>query len=203
MSAISSPLATSPPRLHVTVHLPSTISFTGVEEPQLEVRMTLEYLRPVVMVLKKSRLWPLHLHSALTLRNVSSGQQEYLPRVDTAFRDPPIPLLNAANKDAFVGLKPGRTSVVTVSFRPYDEPHKFDEMKDSGIERYKMLFPIGMQFLSVGETYEIGIQEGCREEYMLGDLNEIVERGRIIEWTPAGDLMEVVPGEKCQFHVIA
>ena len=67
-----------------------------------------------------------------------------------------------------------------------------------------MLFPIGMQFLTVGGMYEIGIQGGCTEEYMLGDMDDIAgEKGKSVEWTPAGDLMEVVPGEKCQFHVTA
>ena len=188
-------LATSPPRLHVTVNLPSVISFSSVEEPQLEVRMTLEYLQPVIIVLKRSRLWPLH---------VSSRQQEYLPRVDAPLRDPPIPLLDVKHKEAFVGLKPGQTSVVTVSFRPYNEPYDYDQMKDGGIERYKMLFPIGMQFLTIGEVYEVGIQGGCTEEYMLGDMDDIVgEEGKSVEWTPAGGLVEVVPGEKCQFRVTA
>lgn len=194
--------ATSIPRLHVTVNLPPVISFSSVEEPQLEVRMTLEYLQPAIIVLKRSRLWPLHLHSALTLHNVSSKQQEYLPRVDAPPRDPPIPPLNADYKEAFVGLTPGQTSVVTVSFRPYNEPYDYDKMKEGGIERYKMFFPIGMQFLTVGEVYEVGIQAGCTEEYMLGDIDDIVgEDGKSGEWTPAGDLLEVVPGEKCQFHV--
>ncbi len=196
-------LATSPPRLHVTVKLPSVISFSSVEEPQLEVRMTLEYLQPVIIVLKRSCLWPLHLHSALNLHNVSGRQQEYLPRVDAPLRDPPIPPLDAEHKEAFVGLKPGQTSVVTVSFRPYNEPYDYEQMKDGGIERYKMLFPIGMQFLTVGECYEIGIQGGCTEEYMLGNMDDIVGEGKSVEWTPAGDLMEVIPGEKCQFRVTA
>lgn len=168
------------------------------------MRMTLEYSQPVIIVLKRSRLWPLHLHSALMLHNVTSRQQEYLPRVDTPLRDPPIPPLNAEYRDAFVGLNPGQTSVVTASFRPYNEPYNYDQMKDSGIERYNMLFPIGMQFLTVGGMYEIGIQGGCTEEYMLGDMDDIVgEKGKSVEWTPAGDLMEVVPGEVCQFHVTA
>ena len=54
MSTTSSMLAKSPPRLHVTVNLPPMISFTSVEEPQLEVRMTLEYSQPVIIVLKRS-----------------------------------------------------------------------------------------------------------------------------------------------------
>ena len=122
MTTTSPKLATSPPRLHVTVNLPPVISFSSVEEPQLEVRMTLEYLQPVIIVLKRSRLWPLHLHSALTLHNVGSRQQEYLPRVDAPLRDPAsIPPRDAENKEEFVGLKAGQRSVVTVSFRPYDE----------------------------------------------------------------------------------
>ena len=197
-------LATSSPRIHVTVNLPPVISFSSVEEPHLEVRMTLEYLQPVIIALKRSRLWPLHPHSALTLHNVSSRQQEYLPRVDAPLRDPLIPPLDAEHKEAFVGLKPGQTSVMTVSFRPYNKPYYYEQMKDGGIERYQMLFPIGMQFLIVGEVYELGFQGGCTEEYMLGDMDDVVgEKGKSVEWTPAGDLVEVVPGEKCQFHVTA
>lgn len=203
MTTTSPMLPTSPPRLHVTVNLPPVISFSSVEEPQLEVRMTLEYSQPIIIVLKRSRLWPLHLQSALTLHNVSSKQQEYLPRVDAPLRGQPIPPLDAEHKEAFVGLKPGQTSVVSVSFRPYNEPYDYNKMKDGGIERYKMLFPIGMQFLTVGECYEIGIQGGCTEEYMLGDMNDIVGEGKSLEWAPAGDLVEVVPGEQCQFRVTA
>lgn len=180
------------------------ISFSSASSPQLEVRMTLEYPYPIIIVLKTSRLWPLHLRSALTLHNVSSGQQEYLPRVDAPLRNAPIPPLDAEHKEEFVGLKPGQTSIVSVSFRPYDEPYEYEKMKDRGGARYKMLFPIGMQFLTVGECYEIGIQENCTEAYMLGDLDEIVGEGKSLEWAPAaGDLVEVVPGEKCRFRVTA
>ena len=42
-------------------------------------------------------------------------------------------------------------------------------MKDRGVERYKILFPIGMQVLRVEECYEIGVQGGYKEAYMLGD----------------------------------
>ena len=108
---------------------------------------------------------------------------------------------NIEHKDEFLGLKPGQTSVVSVSFRPYNEPYEYKKMKDRGVERYKMLFPIGMQFLSVGGCYEIGIQGGCTEAYMLGDLDAIVGEGKSEEWAPAGDLVEVVPGEKCRFRV--
>ena len=146
--------------------------------PQLEVRMTLEYPQPIIIVLKRSRLWPLHLRSALTLHNTSSGQRDYLPRVDAPFRNVPIPPLDIEHKDEFLGLKPGQTSVVSVSFRPYNEPYEYKKMKDRGVERYKMLFPIGMQFLSVGGCYEIGIQGGYTEAYMPGDLDAIVEEGK-------------------------
>ena len=81
--------------------------------------MTLEYPHPIIIILKTSRLWPLHLQSTLTLHNSSSGQQEYLPRVDAPLHNAPIPPLDAEHKDAFVGLKPGETSIVNVSFRPY------------------------------------------------------------------------------------
>ena len=76
-------------------------------------------------------------------------------------------------------------------------------LKNRGVERYKMLFPIGMQFLSVGGRYEIGVQGGCKEVYMLGDLDEIVGEGKSVEWKPAGGLVGVVPGEKCRFRVTA
>lgn len=195
----------SSPRLHVTANLPPEISFSSVEEPQLQVRMTLEYSQPIMIVLQRSRLWPHRLHSALTLHNVSSGQQEYLPRVDAPLRDPPIPPLDAEHRESFVGLTPGQTSVVTVSFRPYSEPYDYDKMKkDGGMARYKMLFPIGMQFLTVGEVYEVGVQGGCTEEYMVGDMDDVVgEEGKSVEWTPASDLVQVVPGEKCRFRVTA
>ena len=194
-------LSTPPPRLYVTANLPPVISFSSIDQPQFEVRMTLEYPQPIIIVLKRSRLWPLRLRSALTLHNTSSGQQEYLPRVDAPFRNAPIPPLDIEHKDEFLGLKPGQTSVVSVSFRPYNEPYEYEKMKDRGVERYKMLFPIGMQFLSVGGCYKISIQGGCTEAYMLGDLDAIVGEGKNKEWAPAGDLVEVVPGKKCRFRV--
>ncbi|KAL2039713.1 hypothetical protein N7G274_007572 [Stereocaulon virgatum] len=189
-------LANSPPRLHVTVNLPPVISFSSVEEPQLEVRMTLEYLQPVIIVLKRIRLWPLHLHSVLFLHNVSSRQQDYPPCVDAQLRHPschpPMPPLDAEHKEIFVGLKPRQTSVVTVSFRLYKEPYYYGQMKGRGIESYKMLFPTGMQSLHTGEVYEIGIQGGCTEEYVLGDMDDIVgDEGKLVEWTPAGGLVQM------------
>ena len=204
MATTSPTLATATPRLHVTVNLPPAISFSSVEEPRLQVHMTLEYLQPVIIVLKRSRLWPLHFHSALTLHNVSSEKHEYLPRIDAPFRSPPIPRLDVEHREEFVGLKPGQTSVVTVSFRPHDEQYDYDKTKDRGMERYKMLFPIGMQFLTVGEVYEFGVQSGCTEQYMLGDMDDIFgAEGKKTEWAPARDVVEVIPGEKCQFHVTA
>ena len=92
---------------------------------------------------------------------------------------------------------------MSVSFRPYDEQYDYDKMKDCGVERYKMLFPIGMQFLTVGQCYEIGVQGGCMGAYMLGDLAEIVGESKSLDWTPTGDLVEVVPGERCRFRVTA
>ena len=59
-----------------------------------------------------------------------------------------------------------------------------------------MLFPIGMQFLTVGEVYEVGLQKGCTEEYMLGDMDDVVGEGKSVEWTPAASEVEVVPGEQ-------
>ena len=121
----------SPPRLHVTANLPPVISFSSASWPQLSVCITLEYSQPIIIVLKTCRLWPLHLQSALTLHNVSSGQHEYLPHVDVPFRNAPIPPLDAEHKDAFVGLKPGETSIVSVFVRPYDEPYNYDKIKKS------------------------------------------------------------------------
>lgn len=102
------------PRLLVTVNLPPVISFSSAEEPHLEVRMTLEHSQPTIIALKRSRLWPLHLHSALTLHHVSNGQQEYLPRADAPRGDLPLPRLTAEYKDEFVDLRPGETTVVRV-----------------------------------------------------------------------------------------
>ena len=38
---------------------------------------------------------------------------------------------------------------------------------------------------------------------MLGDMDNIAGEGKSLKWAPAGDLVEVVPGEKCQFRVTA
>ena len=123
--------------------------------------------------------------------------------MDTPLHNAPIPPLDAENKEEFIGLKPGQTSVVSVSFRPYDEPYEYEKMKDRGVERWKMLFPIRMQFLRVEECYEIGVQGRYTEAYMLGDLDEIVGEGKSEEWAPAGGLVEVVPGERCRFRATA
>jgi len=166
--------------------------------------MRLEYSQPIIIALKRSRLWPLHLHSALTLHHASSGQREYLPRVDAGRRYPALPPVTAGHKDEFVGLHPGTTTVVRVSFRPYGERYDYAKMKDRGVERYKMLFPLGMQFLTPDEVCEIGIQEGYTEEYMVGDFDQVMgEKGESMAWTPADNSAEVIVGEKCRFRVVA
>jgi len=198
------PAPASSPRLHVTAYLPPVISFSSVEEPHLEIRITLEHSQPIILALKRSHLWPLHLHCALILQHASSGQQEYLPRLDAPRSDPPLPPLTAEHKDEFVGLTPGETTVVCVSFRPYSEGYDYEKMKDQGAERYKMLFPLGMQFLKPEEVYEIGVQDGYTESYMLGDLDQLAgENDERVTWTPADASAEVIPGEKCRFRVIA
>ncbi len=123
--------STSPPRLHVTVHLPPVISFSSIEEPQLEIQMTLQHSLPIIIALKQRRLWPLHLQSAIILTHTSSGRQEYVSRVDAPTNVPPIPRLTQGHNDDFVTLQPGEESVVRVSFRPYDEP--YDYGRSSGI----------------------------------------------------------------------
>ena len=165
---------TSSPRIHITVHLPREISFSSAEEPQLEVRMTLEYAHPILIVRQRSLLWPLYPRSALTLHNVDSGKPEYLPRVDAPLPRPTIPPLNAEHREQFIGLSPGQTSTVTVSFRPYNQPYDYERMKDDTMGRYKKLFPIGIQFLRVGAMYEFGVPSDCTENYMLGELDEII-----------------------------
>jgi hypothetical protein len=196
--------STSPPRLHVTVQLPPVISFSSIEKPQLEVHLNLQYSQPIIIALKHSRLWPLHLQSALTLDHASSGRPEYLPRVDGPTSGPPIPRLTQKHKDDFLGLRPGETSVVQVSFRPYNEPYDYQKFKDKGIERYRMLFPIGMQFLKPGEEYEIGGLQVQNHAYMIGDLEEIVaEATDGVEWKSAEGSLEIVAGERCRFRVEA
>jgi hypothetical protein len=199
------PTPAAPPRLHVTAYLPPVISFSSVDEPHLEIRITLSYSQPIILALKRSRLGPLHLHSALTLHHASSGQQEYLPRVDAPLSNPPVPPLTAEHKDEFVGLKPRETTVFRVSFRPYSEPYDYAEVKQAqGAERYKMLFPLGMQFLKPGEVYEVGVREGYTQTYMVGDLDQLVgEMDQSVTWMPADGSVEVIPGERCRFRVIA
>ena len=78
--------------------------------------MTLEYSQPTIPTVKRSCLRPLHHHSALTLHNISSGQQEHVPHVESSPRGPPIPDLAQEHIDDFINLQPGETSVVRVSF---------------------------------------------------------------------------------------
>ena len=70
-SAVSS-ASTSAPRLHVTARLPPVISFSGIEVPQFEMDMTLQHSWPIIIALKQSRLWPLHLRSVLIVNHASS-----------------------------------------------------------------------------------------------------------------------------------
>lgn len=195
---------TSAPRLHVTAHLPPVISFSSIEEPQLEMQITFQYSRPIIIALKQSRLWPLHLRSALTLNHASSGRYEYVPRVDAPTNGPPTPRLTKEHKENFLGLQPGEKSVVKVSFRPYDEPYDYESVKDKGIDKYRMLWPIGMQFLKPGEEYEVGVGQVQNHAYMIGDLEEIVaEAAGGAEWKSAEGSLEIIAGEKCRFRVEA
>ncbi len=119
--------------LHVTVHLPPVISVSSIEEPQLEIQMNLQHSLPIFIALKQSRLWPLHLQTAIILTHISSGRQEYVSRVDAPTNVPPIPRLTQRRKDAFVSLQPGEESVVKVSFRPYDEPCDYERSSGIGV----------------------------------------------------------------------
>lgn len=116
-----------------------------------------------------------------------------------------MPPLTAEHKDEFLGLKPRETTAVRVSFRPYSELYDSAKVKNvQGAERYKMLFPLGMQFLKPGEVDEIGVQEGYSETYMVGDLDQLVgEMDQSVTWMPADGSAEVIPGERCRFRVIA
>ena len=195
---------TPPPQLHVTVRLPPVISFSSIEVPQLEMHIKLQYSQPIIIALKRSRLWPLHLQSAIVLTHASSGRQEYVPSVDAPIRSPPIPRLAQEHKDEFLSLRPGETSVVRVSFRPYGEPYDYEKLKDKGAERYRMIFPIGMQFLKIEEEYKIGVGQVLNHAYMLGDLEGIVaETAEGSEWNPAEGTLDIVAGEKCRFCVEA
>lgn len=107
-----------------------------------------------------------------------SGRQEYLPCVNAPISDPPIPKSTQKHKDDFVSLRPGERSIVKVSFRPCDEPYDYEKFKDRGIERYRMVFPIGMQFLKPVGEYGIGIGRVETHSYMIGNLKEIVAEAR-------------------------
>ena len=177
------------PRVQVVARLPPTISFSSKDKPQLEVRITLQHSEPIIVFLKGSRLWPDHLCSALTLHNSSTGQQVYLPRVETRppRRYPVPPRITAETRTEFLGLRPNETAVVAVSFRPYDEPYDYDQMKDRDPgERWKMLLPLGMQFLKPEQEYEIGVQEVDLEVYMTGDLDKESAKQEGSDWVSAG-----------------
>ena len=193
----------SRPELLVTAQLPPVISFSSSDKPQLEVHVTLRYSQPIIIALKQSTLWPLHHCSALSLHHIGTGKEEYLPRIDAKTRGPPIPRLTQEAKDDFVGLRPGQTSVVRVSFRPYDEPYDYEKSKDKGVEKYRMMFPVGMQFLKPGEEYEIGIGQVQPHQFMVGDLNAIVTEADGAVWKPNEETAAVVAGEKCRFRVEA
>ena len=166
--------------------------------------MSLQYSQPIIIALKQSRLWPLHLHSALDLTHASSGRREYVPRVDVPISGSLIPRLCQKHEDSFLGLRPGDKSVVQVSFRPYGEPYDYEKFKAQGVDRYRMLMPIGMQFLQPGEEYEIGFEKVQHQAYMVGDLKEILAQSEDgSEWKPADRVLEVVAGQRCRFRVEA
>lgn len=166
--------------------------------------MTLQCSQPIIIALKQSPLYPLHLHSAITITHVSSGKREYAPRVDPSL-SLPIPSVTRQHKDDFVGLRPGEETVVPVDVRPHNEPYDYGKLKDEkGADRYRFIFPIGMQFLKPGEEYEIGIGPVQHHAYMIGDLDEMVAEGTDgSEWRPAEGSLEIVAGEKCRFRVEA
>ena len=101
MASSVSSASTSAPRLHVTAHLPPVISFSSIEEPQLEMHMTLRYSQPIIVALKQSRLWPLHLRSALTLNHANSGRYEYISGVDAPTNGPLIVRLTKNTSNTF------------------------------------------------------------------------------------------------------
>jgi len=204
-SHLTTSMSTPSPHLHISAHLSPTISFSSPEPPQLSIHLTLSHANPITIALKRSPLWPLQcLRPALTLHHASNGQPEYLPRIDAPTNGPPIPRLRQEHKDDFLGIRPGETSVVKASFRPYDEPYDYEKFKDKGIERYRFLFPIGMQFLKPGEEYEIGFGPIENHAYMDGDLEEIIaEVKEGSEWSPAEGTLEISVGEKCRFRVEA
>ena len=166
--------------------------------------MILQYSQPIIIALKQSRLWPLHLRSALTLDHASSDRYEYVPRVDAPTNGPPIPRLTQEHKKSFLSLRPGEKSVVQVSFRPYEEPYDYERVKDKGINKYRMVWPIGMQFLKLGEEYEVGVGQVQSHAYIIGDLEETVaESAGGAEWKPAEGSLEIIAVQKCRFRVEA
>lgn len=165
--------------------------------------MTLQHSQPIIIALKQSPLYPLHLQSAITISHARTGRQNYVPRIDPS-PNPPIPRLTAEHKDNFVGLWPGEESVVRINFRPHDEPYDYEKLKDEGADRYRFIFPIGMQFLKPREEYDIGIGPVQHHMYMMGDLDDVVaEAAAGSEWKPAEGSLEIVAGDKCKFHVEA
>lgn len=196
-------MAADSPRLHVAVHLPPVISFSGPEEPYLEVRVTSDFPEPIIIPLKRSRLWPQHIRPALILTNARTGKGEHIPCCDTWYTGPPIPKMSEEHRVYFLGLQPSKMTTVRVSYRPFDEPYSYGKTKDDMYERMDMMLLIGMQWLKVVEEYEIRNEDGLSEVYMVGDLEEILGRGdEGEEWKEDG-ICEVVAGEKYGFRVVA
>ena len=82
-----------------------------------------------------------------------------------------------------------------VSFRPYDKPYDYESARDKGVQKYRILLPIGMQFLKPGKEYEIGVGQVENYAYMVGDLEEIeAEAAGGAEWKPAKGNLNVVCG---------
>ena len=108
------------------------------------------------------------------------------------------------HRSEFLERRPNETAAVRVSFRPFDEPYDDEKMKDKSMGRYRMLFSVGMQFLKPGEEYAIGVQQGQREGYMIGDLDQLLSgESERSEWRPVDEALEVIVEESCNFRVEA
>ena len=192
------------PQVHVIARLPPIISFSSVEEPELELQFTLQYEQPIVIAPKYSRLWPLHLRSALKIDHAGTeDNMNIFARIDSCSKDPSIPRITQDTRADFSTLQPGVSHVEQISFRPKKKPSNYEELKHDDYERFSMIFPPGMQFLKPGDEYELRIEEPVQPlQCIIGELKSILSAAEDgAEWKFMETTAEVVVGPRCKFRV--
>lgn len=70
--------------------------------------------------------------------------------------------------------------------------------------RMKMVWMFGMQWLKPGGVYELIVENGLKEKYMVGELDAMLSGEHDgSEWKSADGALKVMAGKNCRFRVEA